>query len=66
MSYKNIIFYVSIYIIWCAFFSPGKIAHVQRALAVVLDLLDYTCWRRNLDVWQRLKDIINKLQIQYM
>ncbi|XP_061668984.1 TATA box-binding protein-associated factor RNA polymerase I subunit A isoform X2 [Syngnathoides biaculeatus] len=36
---------------------------LQKGLAVVLDMLDYACWRTNLDVWKRLKDIIDKLQL---
>ncbi|XP_068433227.1 TATA box-binding protein-associated factor RNA polymerase I subunit A isoform X2 [Clinocottus analis] len=37
---------------------------IQRALGVVLDLLDFACWRSNLDVWKLLKAIIQKLQLQ--
>ncbi|KAM7395203.1 hypothetical protein PAMA_006794 [Pampus argenteus] len=41
-----------------------KKGDIQKALEVVLDMLDFACWRRNLDVWKRLKDIVNKLQLQ--
>lgn len=39
-----------------------KNSHVKKALGVTVDLLDYPCWRNNLEVWTRLKDIIEKLQ----
>ncbi|XP_042247423.1 TATA box-binding protein-associated factor RNA polymerase I subunit A [Thunnus maccoyii] len=41
-----------------------KKSDIQKALGVVLDMLDYACWRTNLDVWKRLKDIVKKLQLQ--
>ncbi|GAA6214131.1 TATA box-binding protein-associated factor RNA polymerase I subunit A [Lates japonicus] len=37
---------------------------LQKALGVVLEMLDFACWRSNLDVWMRLKAIIQKLQLQ--
>ncbi|XP_061560394.1 TATA box-binding protein-associated factor RNA polymerase I subunit A [Phycodurus eques] len=40
-----------------------KTGDIQKALGVVLDMLDYACWRTSLDVWKRLKDIIDKLQL---
>ncbi|KAI3364186.1 hypothetical protein L3Q82_011008 [Scortum barcoo] len=41
-----------------------KASNTQKALGVVLEMLDFACWRSNLDVWKRLKDIIQKLQLQ--
>ncbi|XP_034382875.1 TATA box-binding protein-associated factor RNA polymerase I subunit A [Cyclopterus lumpus] len=41
-----------------------KNPNIQKALGVVLDLLDFACWRSNLDVWKLLKAIIQKLQLQ--
>ncbi|XP_041814929.1 TATA box-binding protein-associated factor RNA polymerase I subunit A [Chelmon rostratus] len=37
---------------------------IEKALGVVLEMLDFACWRSNLDVWKRLKAIIQKLQLQ--
>uniref|UniRef100_UPI0037E706E6 TATA box-binding protein-associated factor RNA polymerase I subunit A n=1 Tax=Semicossyphus pulcher TaxID=241346 RepID=UPI0037E706E6 len=42
----------------------GKHSDVQKALAVVLEMLDFACWGSNLEVWKRLKAIIEKLQSQ--
>ncbi|KAF7661582.1 hypothetical protein LDENG_00257780 [Lucifuga dentata] len=41
-----------------------KSGGIQKALGVVLDMLDYACWRSNLDVWNLLKAIIDKLKLQ--
>ncbi|XP_054475104.1 TATA box-binding protein-associated factor RNA polymerase I subunit A [Anoplopoma fimbria] len=41
-----------------------KKTDIQKALGVVLEMLDFACWRSNLDVWKRLKAIIQKLQLQ--
>lgn len=41
-----------------------KQRHHQKALEVLLDLLDFACWRRNLDAWKCLRAIIDKLQLQ--
>ncbi|XP_070782449.1 TATA box-binding protein-associated factor RNA polymerase I subunit A [Enoplosus armatus] len=41
-----------------------KESDIQKALGVVLEMLDFACWRSNLDVWKRLKAIIQKLQLQ--
>uniref|UniRef100_A0A3Q0S4F2 TATA box binding protein (TBP)-associated factor, RNA polymerase I, A n=1 Tax=Amphilophus citrinellus TaxID=61819 RepID=A0A3Q0S4F2_AMPCI len=41
-----------------------KQSNTQKALAVVLEMLDFTCWRSNLDVWMCLKAVIQKLQKQ--
>nr|XP_046230071.1 TATA box-binding protein-associated factor RNA polymerase I subunit A isoform X2 [Scatophagus argus] len=41
-----------------------KNTDIQKALGVVLEMLDFACWRSNLDVWKRLKAIIQKLQLQ--
>ncbi|KAJ0060985.1 hypothetical protein NL108_003340, partial [Boleophthalmus pectinirostris] len=32
------------------------------ALEVTVDMLDYACWRNNLEIWKTLKSIIEKLQ----
>ncbi|XP_076021364.1 TATA box-binding protein-associated factor RNA polymerase I subunit A [Genypterus blacodes] len=37
---------------------------LQRALGVALDMLDFACWRSNVDVWNYLKAIIDKLKFQ--
>lgn len=36
----------------------------QKALGVVLEMLDFACWSSNLDVWKCLKEVIEKLQLQ--
>lgn len=41
-----------------------KQSNTQKALAVVLEMLDFACWRSNLDVWMCLKAVIQKLQKQ--
>ncbi|XP_070843068.1 TATA box-binding protein-associated factor RNA polymerase I subunit A [Chaetodon trifascialis] len=41
-----------------------KKSDIQKALGVVLEMLDFACWRSSLDVWKRLKAIIHKLQLQ--
>ncbi|XP_029705073.1 TATA box-binding protein-associated factor RNA polymerase I subunit A isoform X2 [Takifugu rubripes] len=41
-----------------------KTSNVQKALRVVLEMLDFACWRSNLDVWKLLKAIIQTLQLQ--
>ncbi|XP_069573246.1 TATA box-binding protein-associated factor RNA polymerase I subunit A [Brachyistius frenatus] len=41
-----------------------KRSDTQKALGVVLDMLDFACWRSNLDVWKRLQAVIQKLQQQ--
>lgn len=33
-----------------------------EALGVTLDMLDFACWRNDLDIWKRLKSIIERLQ----
>ncbi|CAG5927906.1 unnamed protein product [Menidia menidia] len=38
--------------------------NIRKALGVVLEMLDFACWRSNLDVWKRLQAIIHKLQIE--
>ncbi|XP_028296127.1 TATA box-binding protein-associated factor RNA polymerase I subunit A isoform X2 [Gouania willdenowi] len=37
---------------------------VQKALEVALAMLDFKCWKRNLDVWRHLKAIIQQMQTQ--
>ncbi|KAL0964973.1 hypothetical protein UPYG_G00275130 [Umbra pygmaea] len=34
---------------------------LQQALRVLLELLDYACWRSNLDVWTQLRTILKRL-----
>lgn len=50
----------------CVLFSTEKKSDLQKALGVILEMLDFACWRGNLDVWKRLKAIIQKLQLQYV
>lgn len=47
-------------------FPTEKQRHHQKALEVLLDLLDFASWRRNLDAWKCLRAIIDKLQLQYV
>uniref|UniRef100_A0A3Q1F3Q6 TATA box binding protein (TBP)-associated factor, RNA polymerase I, A n=1 Tax=Acanthochromis polyacanthus TaxID=80966 RepID=A0A3Q1F3Q6_9TELE len=37
---------------------------IQKALGIILDMLDFTCWRTNMDVWKCLKTVIQRLEIQ--
>ncbi|XP_008275001.1 TATA box-binding protein-associated factor RNA polymerase I subunit A [Stegastes partitus] len=37
---------------------------IEKAFGVILEMLDFTCWRTNMDIWKCLKAIIQKLQIQ--
>ncbi|XP_023120152.1 TATA box-binding protein-associated factor RNA polymerase I subunit A [Amphiprion ocellaris] len=39
-------------------------ADIQKALGIILDMLDFTCWRTNMDVWKCLKAVIQRLEIQ--
>ncbi|KAK5852796.1 hypothetical protein PBY51_006636 [Eleginops maclovinus] len=41
-----------------------KSSDIEKALRVVLEMLDFACWRSSLDVWKRLEAIIQKLQQQ--
>ncbi|CAB1445102.1 unnamed protein product [Pleuronectes platessa] len=41
-----------------------KASHLPKALGVVLEMLDFACWRSNLDVWKHLKAVIQKLQLR--
>ncbi|KAK6295019.1 hypothetical protein J4Q44_G00342450 [Coregonus suidteri] len=41
-----------------------KEGDLQKALGVVLDLLDYASWRSNLDVWNHLMTIIKRLRLR--
>ncbi|XP_026173928.1 TATA box-binding protein-associated factor RNA polymerase I subunit A [Mastacembelus armatus] len=41
-----------------------KTSDDQKALGVVLEMLDFACWRSSLDVWKCLKNIIQKLQLE--
>nr|XP_057937070.1 TATA box-binding protein-associated factor RNA polymerase I subunit A isoform X2 [Doryrhamphus excisus] len=40
-----------------------KKSHTKKALGVFLDMLDYACWRTNVNVWGGLKSVIDKLQL---
>lgn len=31
-----------------------------------MEMLDFACWRSNLDAWKLLNAIIQKLQLQYV
>lgn len=39
-----------------------KSGKTAKALEVTVDMLDYACWRQNLDIWKTLKCIITSLQ----
>ncbi|XP_061602531.1 TATA box-binding protein-associated factor RNA polymerase I subunit A isoform X2 [Cololabis saira] len=41
-----------------------KKASAQKALAVILEMLDFACWRTNLDLWRSLQGVIQKLQME--
>ncbi|XP_069371361.1 TATA box-binding protein-associated factor RNA polymerase I subunit A isoform X2 [Paralichthys olivaceus] len=41
-----------------------KNSHIHKAVEVVLEMLDFACWRSDLDVWKCLKAVIQKLQLQ--
>lgn len=41
-----------------------KQSDTTKALGVVLEMLDFNCWGSNLEVWMRLKAVIQKLQNQ--
>ncbi|XP_014060149.2 TATA box-binding protein-associated factor RNA polymerase I subunit A isoform X1 [Salmo salar] len=45
-------------------FFPEKEGDLQKALGVVLDLLDYSSWRSNLAVWNHLMNIIKRLRMK--
>lgn len=47
------------------FFYTEKSCHGPKALEILLDMLDFSCWRTNLDVWKLLKAVIEKLQLKY-
>lgn len=49
----------------CNFFLE-KHSDTEKVLGVVLEMLDFACWRSNLDVWRCLKAVIQKLQLQYV
>lgn len=38
----------------------------QKALGILLEMLDFACWRSNLDVWKLLQVVIHDLQLQYV
>lgn len=49
------------------FFSPPeKQNNLHKALGIALEMLDFACWRRNLDAWKCLRAIIDNLQSQYV
>lgn len=39
-----------------------KSGKTTKALEVTVDLLDYACWRNDLDIWKTLKSIMESLQ----
>ncbi|XP_037541109.1 TATA box-binding protein-associated factor RNA polymerase I subunit A [Nematolebias whitei] len=41
-----------------------KASGAQKALGILLDMLDFACWRSSLDVWKRLQAVIQDLQLQ--
>ncbi|XP_054617736.1 TATA box-binding protein-associated factor RNA polymerase I subunit A isoform X2 [Dunckerocampus dactyliophorus] len=41
-----------------------KKSNTKKALGILLDMLDYACWRTSMDVWGGLKYVIDKLQLQ--
>ncbi|XP_037305025.1 TATA box-binding protein-associated factor RNA polymerase I subunit A [Pungitius pungitius] len=41
-----------------------KITDIHKALGVVLEMLDFACWRSSLDAWKLLTAIIQKLKSQ--
>ncbi|XP_041660592.1 TATA box-binding protein-associated factor RNA polymerase I subunit A [Cheilinus undulatus] len=41
-----------------------KTDKIPKALGVILEMLDFACWRSNLDVWKHLKFIIQQLKQQ--
>ncbi|XP_038147821.1 TATA box-binding protein-associated factor RNA polymerase I subunit A [Cyprinodon tularosa] len=41
-----------------------RTSDVRKAFAVLLDMLDFACWRSNLDVWKSLQDAIHQLLSQ--
>uniref|UniRef100_A0A673BA01 TATA box binding protein (TBP)-associated factor, RNA polymerase I, A n=1 Tax=Sphaeramia orbicularis TaxID=375764 RepID=A0A673BA01_9TELE len=38
-----------------------KKGDIKKALGIVMDMLDFACWRKELEVWRSLNDIIGKL-----
>lgn len=55
---------MKVFIVKDEFFSPENEGDLQKALGVVLDLLDYSSWRSNLDVWNHLLNIIKRLRMK--
>uniref|UniRef100_A0A3P9NRG2 TATA box binding protein (TBP)-associated factor, RNA polymerase I, A n=1 Tax=Poecilia reticulata TaxID=8081 RepID=A0A3P9NRG2_POERE len=45
----------------CLLLQSEKQSHTQKALGVLLDMLDFQCWRSNLDVWKCLHAVIHQL-----
>nr|XP_040017378.1 TATA box-binding protein-associated factor RNA polymerase I subunit A isoform X2 [Gasterosteus aculeatus aculeatus] len=41
-----------------------KRTNIQKALGIILEMLDFACWRSSLDTWKLLEAIIKKLQSQ--
>ncbi|XP_033847307.1 TATA box-binding protein-associated factor RNA polymerase I subunit A [Periophthalmus magnuspinnatus] len=39
-----------------------QLGKTKKALEVTVDMLDYACWRNNLEIWKTLTSIIEKLQ----
>ncbi|XP_027897066.1 TATA box-binding protein-associated factor RNA polymerase I subunit A [Xiphophorus couchianus] len=45
----------------CLLLQSEKQSHTQKALGVLLEMLDFQCWRSNLDVWKCLHAVIHQL-----
>uniref|UniRef100_A0A1A8KZE7 TATA box binding protein (TBP)-associated factor, RNA polymerase I, A n=3 Tax=Nothobranchius pienaari TaxID=704102 RepID=A0A1A8KZE7_9TELE len=41
-----------------------KIGDSQKALGVLLEMLDFACWRSNLDVWRCLQAVVQDLRLR--
>ncbi|XP_029352620.1 TATA box-binding protein-associated factor RNA polymerase I subunit A isoform X2 [Echeneis naucrates] len=48
----------------CLLLDSEKTSDHQRALEVALEMLDFACWRNNLNAWKWLEAIIQKLKLQ--
>uniref|UniRef100_A0A3Q3VJM2 Uncharacterized protein n=1 Tax=Mola mola TaxID=94237 RepID=A0A3Q3VJM2_MOLML len=41
-----------------------KRSDIHKAFGVLLEMLDFACWRGSLDVWKCLKAVVQKLQLE--
>lgn len=53
-----------IHVLVCIF--KEKNGDTQKAFGVLLEMLDFACWRSNLDVWKCLHVVVHKLLLQYV